>query len=837
MMDATGEAMFEGLREEEIEGLRQKYGKNIFHSEKQRTLITILWDIVREPMFLLLLIACSLYFILGQTSEGFMMLVAMVVVSAISLYQELKSKVALEALRGFAEPTVTVVREGIEKRVASEDLVPGDVVQLEEGEKIPADAVVLRSADLSVNESILTGESFPVEKSEAEGKNTLYQGTLINSGACTAKITATGNNTALGKLGKTLAVASTPPTQLQIQINGFVKKLALFGFLGFAVVWALNFLHSGNVIQSLLLGLTLAMSAIPEEIPVAFSSFMALGAFYMAKRGMITRQPATIENLGAITVICFDKTGTLTQNKMEVRNIYDPVTQESQDLNQVGENSGVLFYGLLACEKNPFDSMEKAIHEAYKKTSDGQWLKDPNPMVHEYPLEGRPPMMTHVYNVAGRRLAAAKGAIERIVAACELREDEKNKVNAYAQSMARQGYRVLAVASATPGAGDFPQSQDDFDWKFEGVIALYDPPRANVPAVLADFYKAGINIKLVTGDYPETAMSIARQVGLKFNGRFLTGEDVMQMTGEDLCRELQEVNIFARMFPDAKLKVIEALKTNGEIAAMSGDGVNDGPALKSAHVGIAMGKRGTEIARQAASLVLTDDNLALIVEAVYQGRKIYNNLRKATRYIVSIHIPIILTASLPLLLGWKFTNIFTPIHVIFLELIMGPTCSIFFEREPVEENLMVQPSRKMKLNMFGQHELVISVIQGLAIAACLLGLNFYLMNEGYDLIYTRTVLFTTLLVSNIFLTLADRSFTDTMLTTLRYKNDLAYYISVASLFFLAVIHLVPQVRDLFGLIPISGAHGLLCLASGFAGVMWFELYKGMFRRQRLAYEA
>ncbi len=835
-MQASGKHQrWTGLKGSEIPTLQIQFGKNIFSAEKPRTFFLVLWGIITEPMFILLVASCMLYFVLGEFKEGFIMLSAMIFVSAISFYQEMKSSVALEALKAYTEPQVTVIRDGVETQIASAELVPGDIVVMEEGGRIPADAIIVQANDLTVNESILTGESIPVEKTIEQGSNLLLQGTLLNTGKCFARVTATGNNTALGKLGKIVTSLPTPETLLQHQINAFVKKLALFGFFGFLTICLINYLHNHDWIQSVLLGLTLAMSAIPEEIPVAFSSFMALGAFRLAKSGIITRQPVTIESLGEVTVICLDKTGTLTKNKMEVKSIYDHRTNRVVDAhaNTAKQTIDTLTYALLASEHNPFDVMEKAIIAAYDKLTNGELLKEPLLMVNEYPLGGIPPMMTHVYEKADEKIVAAKGALERIIQITKLPAPALENIANYAQSMATQGYRLLGVASAVYDKGkSLPRDQDNFDWQFEGVVALYDPPKDNARAVLQELFSAGIQVKLLTGDFPETAMSMAEQTGFDQPKTILTGEQVMHLADDQLKKKVLETTVFARMFPEAKLKVINALIANGEITAMSGDGVNDGPALKAANIGIAMGKKGSEIARQAASLVLTDDNLEKIVEAIYQGRKIYSNLVKATRYVVSIHIPIIATASMPLLLGWKFANIFTPIHVIFLELIMGPTCSIFFEREPVEANLMTQPPRK-RSNLFGKNELMISVIQGLAITTVVLGLQYFFMTNGFSLPYTRSVVFTTLIISNIFLTLVDRSFTETIFETIRYKNNLAYLILPLSILFLCVIHLVTPIRNLFSLETIGRSHFLLTAIAAFVSVMWFEVYKGWINPLRM----
>lgn len=587
----------------------------------------------------------------------------------------------------------------------------------------------------------------------------------------------------------------------------------------------MNYFKTDSLVQSLLFGLTLAMAAIPEEIPVAFSSFMALGAYHMSRLGIISRQPQTIENLGAVTVICLDKTGTITENKMEVKMIYDFDSDQSLDVKNIlqKKNGNVLRYAMLASESDPFDAMEKAIHEAYNNyvNDHSAALKQ----VYEYPLEGRPPMMTHVYQYENVKIVAAKGAAERIVNVCKINDALKTKITDHINELAAKGYRVLGVASANHTDGQLPYEQDAFNWKFEGLISLYDPPKKNIQKVFKQFYEANINVKLLTGDYPETAINIAEQTGMLGYLKYYRGDEVMNMKEDELRSAVKSVNLFARMFPEAKLKVIEALKANGEIVAMTGDGVNDGPALRSSDIGIAMGKKGTEIARQAADLILTDDNLEKVSEAIQQGRKIFSNLKKAVRYIISIHIPIILTAALPLLFGWKYPNIFTPIHVIFLEIIMGPTCSIFFEREPVEKDIMLLPPRDRKMGLFRGDELLISIIQGVIIAGGVLTLYYFFMNADYSIEETRTIVFTTLIAANIFLTFANRSFTENFTKTIFYKNNLAPWVIVISISFLAAIHLIPFIRDIFQLASITSGNFWICLGVAFFSVMWFELYK------------
>jgi len=823
-------------------------GRNSYTASPDRHAFRIIADLIKEPMFLLLLVACMLYFILGEPREGLLMLVAMVFVAAISVYQEVKSSKALEALKKYTEPKAKCKRDGKLVVIPVEELVPGDIILIEEGRLIAADAVIVQSNDFSVNESIVTGESFPVSKDEGSENKLLYQGSTVNSGKCYARITATGAGTLLARIGSSTAAMGNTKTLLQRQIGSYVRAMTIFGISAFLVVWSVSYVRTSSFAGSLLLGLTLAMSAIPEEIPVAFSSFLALGAWRMARRGIIVRQTLTIEDLGAVNVLCLDKTGTLTENKMKVSAYYDRSSEREEDLGDGGGDRGlsdskVLWYARLACEPEPFDAMEQAIVSACPEESVGaayQALK----FAHEYPLEGRPPMMTHVYETGGRLVVAAKGGPERIMEVCKLDPAAAACLQQKAAGLAAKGYRVLGVASSEAHTGGLPQRQDDFNWQLEGLIALFDPPRQNLKEVFGTWRRAGIRVVIISGDYAETILNVAASAGMRVGeggdfgslgvngdagwsgaGRYLTGEDVALLNDQQLRAEVSGVDIYARMFPDAKLRVVEALKANGGIVAMTGDGVNDGPALKAADVGIAMGNKGTETAREPADLILSDDNIGKISEAILQGRTIYENLKKAIRYLITIHIPILTTASLPMLLGWRFPTLFTPIHVIFLELIMGPTCSIFYEREPVEKNIMRRPPRAAQKSLLRLGELVVIVLQGVVAASGLLILYYFFMHHGYPLEYTRTVVFTTLIFDNILLTFVNRSYTETLRTTSRYRNNLVIPVVLLSIGFLMVINFLPFVTGLFGLTAMAWKDLVICLAVSALTIGWFEIFK------------
>ncbi|MFT7606934.1 MAG: Ca2+-transporting ATPase, partial [Saprospiraceae bacterium] len=721
-----------GLTDEQVKEARNKHGSNSLDFKKENGFIVILKSLVKEPMVILLLVAAVIYFISGQIGDSIFLAVAIVLVASISLYQDSRSRNALDKLKKFTQPNCKVIRNGEVAEIKSEKLVLGDRLMIEEGTIIAADGIIIHSNDFSVNESILTGESLSVYKDSTKEDNLVYLGTTVVSGLAIATITAIGNLTELGKIGKSLESIKEEKTPLEIQINDFVKKMVLAGAVVFLFVWLLNYLQTYSILDSLLNALTLAMSILPEEIPVAFTTFMAIGAWRMMNKGIIVKQMKTIETLGIATVICVDKTGTITENKMSLAKLFIFSTKEIVNPDHLlgSPEKELLRLGMWSSEPIPFDPMELALHETYAKIVS----EDERPhfkMVHEYPLGGKPPMMTHIFeNEAGIRIIAAKGAPEALMNVSNLAEAEKQEINVAIKTMATEGYRLLGVGQAQFEGNDFPNQQQEFQFEFKGIIAFYDPPKKNIQSVFDDFYTAGIDVKIITGDNAETTASIARQINFKDYEKSMSGEELMLLDEAALRKRVVNTQVFTRMFPEAKLKIINALKAENEIVAMTGDGVNDGPALKAAHIGIAMGKRGTEIAKQASSLILVEDDLSKMVAAVAMGRKIYTNLKKAIQYIISIHIPIILTVFIPLALGWIYPNIFSPIHVILLELIMGPTCSIIYENEPMEKNTMIQKPRPVSSTFFNWKELTTSIIQGLMITAGVLIIYQYAVMAG-----------------------------------------------------------------------------------------------------------
>ncbi len=821
-----------GLTDEAVAASRTEHGANTLPANAHSGWLATLRGVVTEPMFLLLLVSCAVYVGLGQLAEAITLAAALCMVAAISIYQSVRSDRALNALRELTQPRVQVRRNGQPVSITVDELVVGDAVLVSEGERVPADGIIDEANDCSIDEAILTGESVAVSKKPSDG---LLAGTNTMSGNAWFSVSAVGNQTQLGRIGQSLATIATEKTPLQRQIGQFVGRMAWIGFVAFVLVCGVNYARSGDWVTALLFGLTLAMSILPEEIPVAFSSFMALGAARLSRAGVLTKQPQTVESLGSATVICTDKTGTITQEGMRVVQLYDGATDTLIPLPDAlsGTAKSVLTYARWASETAPFDPMEKAIMAAFDTTFDTTFA-DTYPLIHEYPLAGTPPMMTHVrQSPAGEVVVAGKGAVEHVLAVCHLQPAVAERIRSVTKQLSTAGLRVLGVASGTYPAPTFPAEQDAFTWSFLGLIALENPPKPNAKAVIQAFVDAGIRVKLITGDFPETAQAIARQVGLPAADTLLTGQQIMAMDEPTLRQQAGQTAVFARMFPDAKLRVVTALKANGEVVAMTGDGVNDGPALKAAHIGVAMGKRGTEVAKQAASLVLVNDDLSSMVEAIAQGRRIYQNLKKAIAYIVSIHIPIILTVAVPLLANWQWANLFSPIHVIFLELVMGPTCSIAFENEPAEPGQMQQPPRRATDTFLAGQELSRSLLQGLGISAAVLGVYYVTMQQGEPVAVVRTLTFTTLVISNILLALVNRSFTQSVFQTLRIPNPTMTLLLSLTLALLLTTLFVPSVRTLFGFAPVSASALGWCALVALVGVGWIEVDKQIARAKNL----
>jgi Ca2+-transporting ATPase len=816
-----------GLSNEEVILSRNKNGQNSVTYKEENHLLKAIIKFLKDPMILLLLVASIIYFVSGKTADALFLASAIVLVSAISSYQNARSRNALAKLKDFTKPKCKVIRNGKIIEIKTEELVIGDSLLVEEGSSISADGTIIHSNDFSVNEAILTGESMSVIKDKTSKENVVFQGTIVASGLAVATVTAIGSKTKLGIIGNSLENIKEEKTPLEIQIGNFVKKMAIVGALVFLIVWAINYFKSYNLLDSLLKALTLAMSILPEEIPIAFTTFMALGAWRMMKKGIIVKQMKTVETLGSATVICIDKTGTITENIMSLAKIFTLQTSKINDLaTELNDDEKELIaLSMWASESIPFDPMEVALHETYSKviTNDE---RSHFKMVHEYSLSGKPPMMTHVFeSKSGKRIIAAKGGSEAIMAISKLSEKEKAAILAAIQLLSTDGYRILAVGESNFEGKNYPQTQQELKFKFKGLLAFYDPPKKNIHLVLQHFYKAGIAVKIITGDNAETTSAIAKQIGFEGYENSISGDELMKLTDAAFKKKVLEVNLFTRMFPEAKLRIIKALKSNKEIVAMTGDGVNDGPALKSAHIGIAMGKKGTEIAKQAASLIIINDDLDKMVFAVAMGRKIYANLKKAIQFIISIHIPIILTVFVPLALGWLYPNIFSPVHIIFLELVMGPTCSIVYENEPIEKNTMTQQPRPFTTTFFNWKELSTSIIQGLIITIGTLFCYQFAIYQGFNEAVTRTMVFVVLVTANVFLTLVNRSFYYSIFTTLLYKNNLVPIVIGITIFVTVLLLYVQPLTAFFAFEHLNKNQLFFAIGLGFIVVIWYELVK------------
>jgi Ca2+-transporting ATPase len=829
-----------GISQKEAAEKLEKEGYNELPSSKPKSVFNIAIGVVKEPMFLLLVACGTLYLILGDIQEGLMLLSFVFVVMGIEFYQEKKTEKALDALKDLASPRALVIRDGETIRIPGKEVVSGDIVVLQEGDRVPADAIVLESNNLLADESLLTGESVPVRKREwTEGDNSfipggddipvVYSGSMIVQGNGLVKVTATAINTEIGKIGKALDSVKEEPTRLKREMGTLVKRLAIIGLLLCFLVIAIYTITRGDLLKGFLAGITLAMAMLPEEFPVVLTIFLALGAWRMSKKSVLTRKPAAIETLGSATVLCTDKTGTLTQNKMTVTRLFNG----TDFLNVVPGDTfpetfhEIIEFGILSSQVNPFDPMEKAIiniGDKFLQNSEhihSDWL-----MEKEYPLSKDLLAMSRVFSNTGTKeqVIAVKGAPEAIFDLCHL---NRQKISGYEKAvaeMASEGLRVLGVARANLISRELPLLQHDFDLEFVGLIGLSDPIRKNVPDAVMECYKAGIRVIMITGDYPVTATNIGKEIGILNSELCITGSELKDMSEEELCERIKLVNIFARVIPEQKLKIVNALKKNNEIVAMTGDGINDAPALKASNIGIAMGEKGTDVAREASSLVLMDDNFASIVGAVKMGRKIFDNLQKALGYIFAIHVPIaglslipVLFADLPLIL-W-------PVHIVFLELIIDPACSMIFEAEKEEKNVMTRPPKDINEPFFGARKIIFSCMQGISILVISLLVYFIGLKTGYSEKSVRTLTFVTLIVSNIAVILSNRSWSTNFFKILMTPNKAVKWIIGGAIIFLILILNIPFLLDLFQFEKIGYLELMVCMVAGFSSIIWFEIYK------------
>nr|WP_319374573.1 cation-translocating P-type ATPase [uncultured Methanobacterium sp.] len=846
MADEMDIKNIKGLPEADVAMKIKEHGYNELPSTEERSFLAIAMEVIREPMFLLLIACGAIYLVLGDLQEALMLLGFVFVIMGITFYQERKTERTLEALRDLSSPRALVIREGQERRIPGREMVRDDIIILKEGDRVPADGVILSCSNLLINESLLTGESVPVRKVQCgglmnmhppggDGLPSVYSGTLVVQGQGVAQVVSTGLETEMGRIGKRLQSLETEDTSLQMETRTLVRNMALVGAGLCAAVVVIYGITRLDWLNGFLAGITLAMAILPEEFPVVLTIFLALGAWRISRKNVLTRRSHAIQALGSTTVLCVDKTGTLTLNQMSVGKImngsefYD-VTRATHQLHESFHK--LVEFSILASQRDPFDPMEKSLKEFGDTTlQETEHLHEDWQLVHEYPLSPELLAMSHVWQSPDGEdyIIAAKGAPEAVADLCHMSPEEMEQLARNISLMADEGLRIIGVARASFKKRDLPGKQHDFNFQFLGLVGFLDPVREEVPQSVQECYQAGIRVVMITGDYPGTARSIAQKIGLTKPENVITGDQLDAMDDETLKERVRDVNIFARMVPEMKLRLVEALKSNGEIVAMTGDGVNDAPALKSAQVGISMGGRGTDVAREASALVLLKDDFSSIVASVKMGRRIYDNLKKATAYIFAVHVPIVGMSFLPVLFQWPL--VLFPVQIVFLELIIDPACSVVFEAEPAEANAMQRPPRSPSEKLFSRTNIGMSILQGIVVlvvvlAVYLVGLNW--QGEAS----ARTLSYITLIFANLALIMTNRSWSHTIYQTLRSPNQALWWVLGGAVIFLAAILYFPPLQQLFQFCPLNLWEILLCFVSGMLSVLWFEGYKVIKNRNR-----
>ena len=834
-------AEYQGLSSQEVRRLQQKYGRNELTQEKPQSFLRKALHIASEPMFLLLLGAAAVYFFLGEAGDGVIMLLSVAAIIAIDIVQQWKTDRTLSALKNLSAPQVTVVRDGQEQEIASAELVPGDLMLLHEGVKIPADGSILRCSDLCVDESSLTGESEGVWKTPADPESSTgdywrrdfcYAGTLVVQGSVAVRVEKTGEQTEYGKIGAAAAQAPEEETPLQKQTAGLVRLCAGIAGALFALVGLVTWLNlhgqpvEERLVQSVLSGITLAMALIPEEFPVILTVFLSMGAWRLARKNSLVRRLPAVETLGSVSVLCVDKTGTITLNHMTVQETWAADGDEAELCETMG----------LACESETYDPMEKAMLKHCERLGISRRHLFQGALIDEYAFTNELKMMGHVWRHEGELLIAAKGSPEKILTLCEMPDTAREEAETRAAKMAGEGLRVIAVASGRPVSEQaVPGNITECRLELRGLIGLADPPRESVAEDIAVCSRAGIRVIMITGDNGVTASAIARKVGIPNADKIITGEMLDAMDEQELRRQVQDTGVFSRVTPEHKMRIVGALRENGEITAMTGDGVNDAPALKNADIGVAMGKRGSEVAREAADLILMDDNFSTIVQTVRDGRRIYDNIRRAVGYVFTIHIPIALSSLLAPLLGAAPDSLLLlPLHVVLLELIIDPTCSVVLERQPAEEDIMRRPPRAAGEKLLDARTLAKSVLQGLAVFAASFGLYWFLLSRNPAGAATaRSAGLSVLILSNLFLVQVNSSHIDSVLHAVRRlaRDRVMWIVTIATPALLLVLLYTPLAAFL-RLAPLSAGCLLLSAALSIAAVLWYELVKLRLRRKR-----
>ena len=842
--------LINGLTTKEVEKRQKEQGPNELPQQKKQNVFTIFFRVVAEPMLLLLIAAGVIYMFLGEPKDAIMLSSFVFVVVGITFYQERKTEKTLEALRKLSSPRAVVIRDGKRVRIPGSEVVVGDLLVLSEGDRISADAVLVSCENFSADESMLTGESIPVRKIYWDGKLVkthpggddfpfVYSGSLVVSGHGIAQVSAIGANTEMGKIGKSIEFIKDEKTLLHKETGRIVTIFGFGGAVVCALVVGISILFGGKILESFLAGLTLSMSMLPEEFPVVLIIFLTLGAWRISKNKVLTRKAAAIETLGAATVLCVDKTGTVTMNKSELSGLWsdgDFVEIDGDGKQKISEKFvKLLEYSALASQEEPFDPLEKEIHKKVASHLSLPEYKQENwKIIKEYPLSKELTALSHVWKQRDteKLVVASKGSPEAIINLCHIKGEEKKKIEKAIEFMAIRGLRILGVARSTVNQKSITEDQHDFNFEFVGLIGFVDPIRSSVERSVQEAYQAGVRIIMITGDYPGTAEYVANKIGLKNPQDFITGEELAMMSEIELQEKIKTINIFARVVPDQKLLIVNALKKNHEIVAMTGDGVNDAPALKAAHIGIAMGERGTDVAREAASLVLLNDDFSSIVAAVRLGRRIYTNLRKAMGYIFAIHFPIAGISLLPILL--KLPPVLLPAHIAFLELIIDPACSTVFESEPEEADVMKRPPRNLRQPMFDKKMILKSLFQGGLVMFLVTGIYLLALNLGKSDVDTRTVTFASLVVLNIALITTNLSVRENKLYSIYRHNKPFQLVIITAFIALACTIYIPILNSLFRLDPLHLDDFAIIVGSASIAYGTFETIKKFeYRRNKL----
>ncbi|WP_312370160.1 cation-translocating P-type ATPase [Lachnoclostridium sp.] len=830
----TNKVNMAGITSAEAKILQEQYGKNELTPQKKESFIKKVFHIICEPMFLLLIVAAIIYFILGEPRDGAVMLIFVIGIISIDVIQEWKTDKTLNALKDLTAPHVTVIRNGKETTIASADLVPGDLMMIHEGVKIPADGIIVKCNDLCVDESSLTGEAEGVWKVNTENaeatsdywrKDYCYAGTLVTQGTATVLVDKIGTKTEYGKIGANIALAPNEDTPLQKQTRSLVKLCAGIAVILLTLVGIFTYFNipdheiGERIIESILSGITLAMAMIPEEFPVILTVFLSMGAWRLAKKQSLVRKLPSVETLGAVSVLCVDKTGTITMNQMKVQDTW----AMDSDTHTLCETMG------LGCETDVYDPMEKEMlsHcDSLGITKDHLFSGE---LITEYAFTNELKMMGHVWRRNGEIIIAAKGSPERILTICKLTDVELEICEKKICEMSKEGLRVIAVATMKPQTDEeIPKTITDCSLTFLGLIGLADPPRESIKADIAVCNKAGIRVVMITGDNGITASSIAKKIGMPNSDKIITGDELSKMTDEELRKKVKDVSIFSRVLPEHKMRIVKAFKDNGEIVAMTGDGVNDAPALKYADIGIAMGKRGSEVSREAADLILMDDNFTTIVETVKDGRRIYDNIRKAVGYIFTIHIPIAFASLLAPMLGIAPVALFLlPLHVVLLELVIDPTCSIVLERQPAESDIMERKPRNPKEKLVNIKMLLKSVVQGIVIFASSFATYFTVLAGNEDnASLARTMGLTIIILSNLFLVLVNSSDHDFAIQSFArlVKDKVMWIVAVFTILGLLAILYTP-LTGFLKLASLSTSQFIRAFGIAVVSVFWYELVK------------